>query len=241
MTPANEEELLRALRVLDGHLGTLLGTYEYDFKILSVAAVHLFSGSLNYEQAAEEALSNRAGKEPEIHMIARNAFRAFRSKLSEIPKLYPEAKQVLSSLLPLRKSPRFVFTVLLSEGDQKRLRRVLRAHNMDKKQFFDEIFIRSKSRAAFEEAGKLARGVLTTVNGQEPLKIAIGDSIQRDIRFANEAGFLTIYKPSGYKGVEKPKSEVERPTYRIDKLAELEGILMHLGLPMRRAGKLPAH
>jgi FMN phosphatase YigB (HAD superfamily) len=61
----------------------------------------------------------------------------------------------------------------------------------------------------------------------------IGDSLHRDIKPGNLTGFITVYKPSPYKGDEKPKDPKEEPNYRIRDLGDLIPILKNLGIPLR--------
>ena len=60
--------------------------------------------------------------------------------------------------------------------------------------------------------------------------VLIGDSLHRDIKLGNQAGFITIYKPSPFKGDEKPLGADEHPDYTIAMLSELPAVLGDLDM-----------
>jgi len=90
--------------------------------------------------------------------------------------------------------------------------------------------IELKTTQAFERVRELGRKYLEILDGDEVVTIMIGDSMQRDIRLANEAGFTTIYIPASFEGRQEPQSDLEQPDFEIERIADLPAILASLGL-----------
>jgi ribonucleotide monophosphatase NagD (HAD superfamily) len=89
-----------------------------------------------------------------------------------------------------------------------------------------------KSKETFEQAKEIGLQLLSQTTGvKETAFVLIGDSLHRDIKFGNQAGFITVYKPSAFEGFETPNTSDEQPCYTIKSLEELPSILREdLGL-----------
>ena len=94
---------------------------------------------------------------------------------------------------------------MFSDGKPDRLKRILKAHHLDAN-IFDDIIIDKKSAASF---GTLKENAIERLRHMaEPsrlLFVMVGDSLRRDIVFANQAGFITVYKPANFFGNETPR------------------------------------
>jgi putative hydrolase of the HAD superfamily len=234
----NPESRLEALRLLDQELTKQLRNFEYDFTVLALAAAYYFSTpSLTLKSAVHKALTREEGKiDPKLAIAITEAYESFKDALFKIPKLYPDAEEVLRSINDLKTHGNAIATILLSEGDPARLERILRAHKIRERAFFDEIIIGPKSKQTFERAKIAGQKHLPRVRPpKSTLVIVTGDSLHRDIKFGNEIGAITVYKPSPFKGDEEPHERNERPNYRISKLSELIAILKSLELSQSSA------
>ena len=89
-----------------------------------------------------------------------------------------------------------------------------------------------KSREIFEEAKRQGlQHFSKSFPSTEDQSISVGDSLKRDIKFGNQAGFLTIYKPANFMGTEEPADKDEEPFFKIRSLDELPPILQEIGIP----------
>jgi FMN phosphatase YigB (HAD superfamily) len=71
------------------------------------------------------------------------------------------------------------------------------------------------------------------------LGIVVGDSLHRDIVFGNQAGMITVYKPSTYLGMEIPQAPEEKPFAVINTLADLPALLRRLDVQVPPLAEVP--
>lgn len=228
------ESQLETLRMLDRELFSKMGRFEYDFKVLSAALAYYYYKQLPLKDAVHKAISDsKEGYCYQLAVVIDDACHAFKQGLSGIPNLYSDTEAMLSSICALRASKNPVATVLLSEGEPGRLKLILEAHKIVRRGFFDDIIIeRTKSKEIFERAKQSGlKHLHKRGDSAQTLFFLIGDSLKRDIKFGNQLGFVTVYKPSPFMGREEPRELDERPCYTIQKLAELPSLLNSLGFP----------
>lgn len=232
------ESQLETLRMLDRELFSQMGRFEYDFKVLSAALAYYYSRQLLLKDAVYQAISDmKKGYCSQLAVVIDDACHAFKQGLSGIPNLYPGTEAMLSYISALRASENPVATVLLSEGEPERLKRILKAHQIVRRGFFDDIIIeKTKSKETFERAKQSGLKHLRKAgDSTQTLFFLVGDSLKRDIKFGNQLGFVTVYKPSPFMGREEPRELDERPCYIIQNLGELPSLLNSLGLPLSQA------
>lgn len=235
------ESELQTLRRVDAEIGETLGRAEYDFKILIATLAKLYSQRLSSKQDSNRIDSySQSVEDSELSQIIEEAYEAFQDKMRSIPPLYPDTVSVLSSIRASSSPENPIVTIVLSEGNVDRLERILEAHNIWSSRYFDEIIITPKNKEAFERAKQLGLELVPS-RGMDPntLTVMVGDSMKRDIKFANQAGFITIYKPALFKGHEEPQEQDEHPVYTIHALEELLPILSDLGLPVETTNRNP--
>lgn len=226
---------LETLRTLDRVLVNKLGQAEYDFKLLSTALAYFYSQKLTISEAVDAAVHANLVLNPILTEASEEAYQAFKRELKRVPPLYPETIPVLSAFRALVSEANPLVTILLSEGNHTRLEHILEAHNIRAQRLFDEIIIAPKSKEVFEQTKEIGLQLLShqTISGKEVVFVLIGDSLHRDIKFGNQTGFVTVYKPSAFKGFELPNTLDEQPCYTIKSLGELPTILReNLGLPI---------
>jgi putative hydrolase of the HAD superfamily len=220
---ANPELQLPVLRHIDRLLFKRLNRFEYDFKTLSVAVSYFFvHGNLTPEELVEKVLHPSFVSSGTLGDIAKQAFLAYGQSLEDIPEIFPDAKTTLKALRSLNSTKCSVVILLLSEGNFQRLQRILQSHKMFGNQYFDEIMVESsKTRDVFARAR--ARGLerLACNNDSECSSFVVGDSLKRDIKYGNQCGFTTVYKPAGFMGIEIPRDIDEEPTLEISNLEHL--------------------
>ena len=226
------EAQLETLRTLDRELVRRMGRFEYDFRVL-LAAVSYHTQGLPAEEAITRAITrSEEGVGLEHSAAVERAHAAFRRGLDEVPPLYPDAEAILTAIRSSQ-SDQHIITVLFSEGDPERVERTLRANGVREREFFDEIIVAHKSREAFEAANELGLQHLPQrKDGGEILTVSIGDALRRDIKFCNQAGFITVYIPSDFHGREEPQEPDEEPCFTIESLRELPAVLRGLGVPL---------
>lgn len=227
---------LETLRTVDQELMSKLGQAEYDFKLLSTSLVYLYSQKSTVAEAVNASIAHKHPfTNPKLAEIAEQAYQSFKEELKSIPPFYPETIPVLTAIHTSASEANPLVTILLSEGNITRLEHILEAHNIRNQKLFDEIIIAPKSKEALEQAKGIGLQLLSqTSSSKEVVFVLIGDSLNRDIKFGNQAGFITIYKPSAFKGVEVPSISDEQPRYTITSLGELPSILREgLSLPIQ--------
>ncbi len=226
---------LDQLRALDRLISSRVGLAEYDFHLLAIAEAYVLWCEASPEAAAEQAVgSGAAGLPPAAVAAARRATRLFRERLTDTPPLYPDTRTVLEALRRPGDTPGDAIAVVVcSEGDERRLRRVLAAHHLEEDNLIDGLIIAPKSVHALEQARRIGVAHLPPLHADEmPLTVVVGDSLRREIRFGKRIGALTVYKPSGYMGNEheRPLEDDERPDCVIRTLSELLPFLRRCGL-----------
>jgi putative hydrolase of the HAD superfamily len=231
------EEQLTILRMIDRELFEQMGRFEYDFKVLTTAITYYFAYKLTLEDIknvvchAISDLRKNVGNNSHLNAVIAAAYHAYSQGLIAIPELYPDTENTLRHFSMFKKSHKVLGIILLSEGDSKRLNRILECYN-GLKQCFDKIFIEvEKNKETIEKVKEIAKKQFLPVEtSQEILFILIGDSLKRDVKLGNQTGFITIYKPSPFMGEEKPLSLDEQPHHTVQKLGELPYLFKSLGL-----------
>ena len=231
------ERALPTLRAIDMALVDHVGRFEYDVNQLARAVIVHFETGLEGD-ALIEALSQTPARDA----LAGAACRVFMDGLQRVPAVLPDTFEVLRLLHAARQLGAPLTSAVLSEGDPERLERAFRAYHVDIGVLFDEIIVVRKSRQAFERARAALLDVLpSAADGAETLFMIVGDTLTRDIKFGKQAGFVTVYKPSPFKGVEEPSAEDEIADFTIERLGELPPILGRLGIPLPTAAESLAH
>jgi FMN phosphatase YigB (HAD superfamily) len=164
--------------------------------------------------------------------IVEEATRALQIGLANIPPLFPDTAAVVAAIRSEYPDSGEAVIAVLSEGDRSRLSRVLEAHANDLGGAFDDFIVAPKSKETFLDAKAATKRHLAP-GSCEPVAVAVGDALLRDIKNANQAGYITVYKPAGFKGVEHPTEEDEVPDFTIDSLAGLIPILHEIGMLRR--------
>lgn len=231
------ESELSALREIDRALFVRLGRFEYNFEILSAGMAFYYTQNLSLDQATEKAIQYSIDGETtkDLENLIKKAHANFSQRLTDVPKLYPETENVLQIISNLQQIGNPLITVLLSEGKQERINYILKSHSINKKpleKFFDEVVIHeTKSKELFEEAKRIGLQHLPNISpSPKDFFIMIGDSIKRDIKFGNQTGYCTIYKPAPFLGHEISSELDEEPNLTIKSLTELPEILNDLGI-----------
>jgi len=215
------EQQLAELRRVDQHLIEQTGRPEYDFHLLASALVHRYARHLTPQLAAETALRDDLGG---YTTLVERAYRAQEEVLMRIPHLYSDTKPVLSCM----QEAALGVVLVLSEGSPERLERIEAAHGLLRERLIHNFTVSSKSKEAFDLARAAGLKLLGIDNPY--LLIAVGDSMRREIKYGKQAGFITVYKPSPYRGLEEPRAPDERPDFTIERLRQLPAVLQQLGL-----------
>ena len=221
---------LDTLRIVDQGLVSKLGYAEYDFRLLAVALVLFYSQKMTIEDAVQAALVY-SPQTINLNMvkIIDKAFQAFKAGMKGIPDFYPDTLSVLSTLRAFSIEENSLAMIMFTEGSNLRLEQILEFHDIRGQKLFDEIVIAPKSKESFEKVKQVGVHLLhTNKKAEEDTFILVGDSLHRDIKLGNQTGFVTIYKPSAFKGVEIPNALDEQPDYVIKSLKELFPILKEI-------------
>ena len=235
------ERALPTLRAIDMALVEHVGRFEYDVHQLAQAVIVHFETDLQGD-ALMEALSRSSSPTPGRDALARAAGRVYLDGLQRVPPVLPDTIEILRLLHAARQLGAPLVTAVLSEGDPERLERVFNAYHVDIGALFDEIIVGHKSRLAFERARTALVELLPPAADQsETLFVIVGDALTRDIKFGKQAGFVTVYIPSSFKGVEEPRAEDEVADFTIERMGELPPILARLGIPLPTAAEALAH
>ena len=235
------ERALPTLRAIDMALVDHVGRFEYDVRQLARAVIAHFETGLQGD-ALMEALARSPSPTPRTDALARAASRAFGDGLRQLPAILPDTIEILRRLHAARQLGAPLVTAVLSEGDPERLERVFRAYHVDVGALFDEIIVAYKSREAFERARAALVDLLPpSADRAETLFMIVGDALTRDVKFGKQVGFVTVYKPSPFKGIEEPRAADEVADFTIERLGELPAILERLGIPLPTAADSLAH
>jgi FMN phosphatase YigB (HAD superfamily) len=230
--PCDSEADEIALRRLDFKLAEATGTFEYDFRRLAKSAACLFSRRSTLGEASAVAWETSADVSLPQSEAIEQAYAAFQAALEIPAPLYKDAEYVL----PLLRDSGNLVTVLFSEGNPARVGRTLEAHRIELLHFFDEIVIRPKTREAWEYVKQTGRNRLDPAAcGQPTVFILVGDSIERDIKLGNQAGFVTVFRPQDFLGQERSCEPYGQPHYTISTLRELPEILRRIRVPYSNA------
>lgn len=230
---ANARAQVGQLRALDRALMRHYDRHEYDFKTLVAAlAYHYLHGLSIDDAAAYAAMHGEADFDATLRALMQNAYDVHVAALTQVPPLFPGAMEILTHLHASRSRRPHISIVMFSEGHPERLERTIARHEMHQVTYFNEIVMEKKDVQSFKRVGELGRRYLPDTAARNVTTVVIGDSLQRDIRYANEAGFTTVYIPSQFQGVEIPQSAVEQPDFQIASLLELPSVLASLGLDL---------
>jgi putative hydrolase of the HAD superfamily len=223
---------LITLRKIDQAIAAKLQVAEYDFRLLATALVYFYLENTSLDEAV--AYSFQQGKlKQEWQEIIDTVYKIYIQKMSEIPPLFRYTSRVLMHIHACSRDEFPIVMIILSEGNKSRLNRIITAHGFHDKQIFSEIVVMPKNMEAFLYAQQLGLTHLSGAYRDEILSVAIGDSITRDIRYANRAGLITVLKPSAYKSVVRgTELKEDIPNYRIKNLRELLSVLVQIGLPI---------
>ncbi len=241
LTPDPNSALI-TLRAVDQQLFSQMGRFEYNFKVLAAGMAFLFDQNLSVEEAVSRAI--QYSQNPKVsdgfETLIEQAFQAFQKELLAIPNLFVDATYALIFLHGLKQLGNPIVTVLLSEGRTERISQILKAHKLRDKslsEFFNEVLIcKAKSKDLFEEAKQKGLQHFSEIGfSNESCLLAVGDSLKRDIKFGNQAGYLTVYKPANFLGAEEPSAPDEEPDYTIKSLNEFPEILLNMGIHIQQS------
>lgn len=230
---SNARSRIEELRTIDRALIQRLGRYEYDFKILAIALAYHYGYGLSPTAASEHAVEKGEEElDSSVRPVIENAYKVYVSALKQIPPLLPGVIDVLAHIRAYRTMNSSIATIIFSEGDPGRLKGIMEAHSICQDGYFDEIIVEPKTTHAFQRAGNAGRKYLSLSKESHMLTVVIGDSIRRDIRYANEAGFTTVYIPGAFEGREVPQAPMDCPHFQLDSILKLPSILKSLGLSL---------
>jgi FMN phosphatase YigB (HAD superfamily) len=188
------------------------------------------------EQAVEKGAE---GLDWLMRSVIQNAYEAYVKALEHVPPLLPGVLHTLAHIRACRATNSSIATLIFSEGDPVRLERIIEAHNIHQHGCFNEIIIGPKTIHAFKCAGDAGRRYLSLSQGSDVVTVVIGDSLERDIRNANAAGYITVYIPGAFNGPEIPQTAIDHPKFQIDSILKLRSILESLGFPPVEYGLKP--
>lgn len=191
------------------------GRQEYDFQLLVLALMFLHKGMTETE-AVSFALSKLREHPSSVDVkLATKITQAFRLRLQEIPPLLPSVSRSLEELSQLKTCYKGrLALILLSEGDESRIRPTLECH-FGKSEVFDVLkIVERKSVDTLPDVQIQGSKVLESESGCSRIQsqlMVVGDSIESDIVPGNLVGAITIYIAGGYRGVEALASDKKRP------------------------------
>jgi putative hydrolase of the HAD superfamily len=135
---------------------------------------------------------------------------------SKIPKLRPGVKTGIRKLnqigIPL---------IILTEGNQERCQALLDHYNLSN---FIVKIIASRKHVS------LYKGISNKFGSSLETKVMIGDQLDRDILAAKEAGYITIYFPSGFQPSWITADEGYAADYQISSFKEVPCIVERIGI-----------
>jgi putative hydrolase of the HAD superfamily len=222
---------VQQVRLIDRALIQHFGRFEYGFENLATAVAYHYRYQADPAAAAAYALERGAQALDTLMREAIDlAYHTHANALERIPPLFPGVDALFGHLRTYRAANPHLATVIFSEGHPERLARTIDAYHIERHGYVNEIVIELKTTQAFERVRSLGRKYLEIPDGEEVVPIMIGDSMQRDIRLANEAGFTTVYIPGSFEGRQEPQTALEQPDFEIERIAQLPAILASLGL-----------
>lgn len=213
------------LRRVDDLLILRAGQQEYNFQLLVLALIFVQKSMTETEAVSAAMMELREHPDSRYAKLAANISQDFRLKLQEIPPLLPSVGRSLEVLSRLRTCYRGgLALILLSEGDEPRIRSILK-HHFGEKTIFDAFHIvERKSKDALLDAQDQGSKIIKSGSGYSQIQtqlIVVGDSIVSDIVPGNLVGAITIYIAGGYRGAETPANERERPRMVLTNFSQL--------------------
>ena len=205
----------KILREVDDLLILHTGRQEYNFQLLVLALISVQKGMTEAE-AVSSAMREAQERPNSVEAkLATKISRDFCSWLQKIPPLLPSVGRSLEELSQLKtRNKGRLALVLLSEGDEARIRSILKSH-FHKKTIFDVFHIvERKSTDTLLDAQIQGSKVLESESDCSQIQaqlVVVGDSIASDIVPGNSVGAITIYIAGGYRGAETPTDENEHP------------------------------
>lgn len=209
------------LREFDDILVEHYNSHEYNFSVLALALYLHFKGAKRDEAISKacKAFENKLGIEG-IN-LAMKCGNIFEKDLRKFPPLFKDVKKTLKVL-----KQHGCVIILSSEGNKERVRRIIKYYSMEA--YFDHILNGRKSIEQFKEAKNIGISIWSIRHTDDetiPKIVVIGDLLDRDIRFGNQIGAITVYKPGGYKNHQIVKDKDEMPTYKIKEMNEIINVL----------------
>ena len=219
------------VRLIDRALIRHFGRFEYGFENLAAALAYHYGHQAEPDAAAAQALARGAqALDALMRDTVDQAYQTHASALERIPPLFPGVAELFAHLLTYRRANPHMATLIFSEGHPERLARTIDAHHIERHGYVNEIVIEHKTSQAFERVRDMGRQHLEMAHGEDVVTIMVGDSMQRDIRLANEAGYTTVYIPGSFEGRQEPQTAMEKPDFELERIADLPAVLASLGL-----------
>jgi hypothetical protein len=217
------------LRKVDDLLVQESGRHEYDFQLLVLALLFLQKGRTEKDSVSLALSELREHPDSVDAKWAAKISQVFRLKLQKIPSLLPSVNRTLKELLLLKTCYKGrLALILLSEGDEARIRPILECH-FGTRRIFDVLqIVERKSEDTLRDAQIQGSKVLESESGSSQIQchlVVIGDSIESDIVPGNSVGAITIYIPGGYKGVESFTSDEKRPQRVLTSFSQIPEIV----------------
>lgn len=222
----------KLLRRVDDLLIQHTGRQEYDFQLLVLALISL-QKSMTETEAASAAMREIQESPNGIDAkLAAKISRAFYLRLQTIPPLLPSVRRSLEELSRLKTCNRGrLALILLSEGNEVRIRSILKSH-FSRKTIFDVFHIvERKSEDALLDAQVRGSRVLESESGCSQIQtqlVVVGDNIASDIVPGNSIGAITIYIAGGYRGAEVATDNRERPKMILKSFCQLPKLVEHI-------------
>ena len=209
------------MRRIDATLIKRIGQFEYDFALLAIAIGHYYSGVTDVDASVSLTLKAHQSVNEDLIEASRAVFMR---TLEEVPPLFSQTENVLRILRNNHSPQHPIVLIMFTDGDRLRIERILDSYR-PVKAAFDEIVIRKKTVQSFKQVRVLGLSKLKSFRNSGSGIFMIGDSLKRDIGPSKRAGFITIYRPADFLGVESPSNADESPDFRIDCLSELPDLL----------------
>lgn len=134
----------------------------------------------------------------------------FYADLKTRPPLRTGVTDGLAELSALNLRP-----LIVTEGRKKRCEELLSVYGLE--DFFEGLVEAPKQRSLFSR--------LLRLHGGYYRGFMVGDQLDRDIAPAKEAGFTTLYFPSGFVPKWSPEIDLIEPSYQISSFAEVPQIV----------------
>ncbi|MBI1327526.1 MAG: HAD hydrolase-like protein [Alphaproteobacteria bacterium] len=216
----SREERLRFVRDLDeAIIQHKNGAKAYDAKLL-VRAVALHAGALRNERdvalasALDENVAEPWGLPATAVETIADKFNRY-AFVDGIPELLPGVKEALERLHHDSDA-----LVLITENkDTERCRRILEHYGLTH-YFAERLLVGKKTTETYVELAKRYPAAPRFPH------IMMGDQLDSDIAYAQQAGFITIFVPGGFRpNYEKAYSRLIKPDYQVATLLEAADIV----------------